>query len=154
MKKLLFERSFQPFFVTGLASAVIALFLKIIHPESLFDISIYNSDYTIANYKIWFLFSLYLFSLSAIYYAVSKAKLKTKSWLMVSHYTFIVLFLIFFVLFSAFGSSDMQKLMTNVPLSTFLGIYAIIFVVDAVLFFLGILFLIINLFSLKRNKQK
>jgi hypothetical protein len=154
MRKLLFERSFQPFFVTALVSAIIALFLKTIHPESLFDISIYNSDYTIANYKIWFLFSLYLFSLSAIYYSIDKAKLRTKSWLMISHYIFIVLFLIFFVLFSVFSSSDMQKLMTKMPLLTFLSIYAMIFIVDVILFFLGIIFLIINLFSLKRNKQK
>ncbi|MGZ4090252.1 MAG: hypothetical protein ACXVNO_05995, partial [Bacteroidia bacterium] len=146
MKKRLLEKSYQPFFGTGLFAAVIALFLKIIHPESIFDVSIYNMDIVIPNSKVWFVFSLYLFFLAGIYYVISRSRLRSKHWLVISHYVFIILFLVFFAFFSAFESRDVQNLIGGIPLSTLITIYGTIFLADVLFFFIGLLLLFVNLF--------
>lgn len=154
MKKILLEKSYQPFFGTGLFAAVIALFLKIVHPESTFDVSIYNMDLVVLNSKVWFVFSLYLFFLSGVYYVISRTKLKPKHWLVVSHYVFIVLFLVFFGFFSAFESRDVQSLIEGIPLSTMITVYGTIFLADVLFFFIGVLLLFVNLFSLRKTSKK
>jgi len=154
MRKLLLETSYQPFFGTGMFAAVIALFLKIIHPESVFDVSVYDIYISRPNSSVWFVFSLYLFFLAGIYYAVSKTKLKPRHWLVISHYVFIILFLIFFAFFSAFESHDVQDLISGTPLSTLITVYGTLFLVDLLFFFVGIILLFVNLFTLKKTSKK
>jgi len=153
MKKIEFEKLYIPFLITGLFSLAFALFFKIFYPDSIFDVSIYNTDYSVANSRIWFWFSVYLLFLAVVYFAISKAKLKTKFWLVISHYIFIALFLFFFIVFSAFENREFQKIVSKVPLITLISVYSIIFITDAILFFLGVLFLFINILSLRRDKE-
>jgi hypothetical protein len=45
-------------------------------------------------------------------------------------------------------------LLGGIPLITLITIYGIVFLIDVVFFILGILFLLINIFSLSKNKTK
>jgi hypothetical protein len=152
MKKRLIEKSYQPFFTTALFAGIIALFFWLAHPGSTFTASIYDVDVAISNAKVWAIFSVYLFFLAAIYYTISKNNLKPKRWLLVSHYTFIVLFLVFFAVFSAFDSGDVQQLIKNIPLSVIITIYGSIFLADLIFFFTGIVLLLVNLFTLRKTQ--
>ncbi len=151
MKKILREKPHQPFFAIALVSAAIAIFLKLIHPEALFSVSIFNIDITQYQFRLWTWFTIYFMILTGIYFAIFKTELKTKRWLVMSHYVFIILFLAFFILFSIFGSNDMMTLMPNIPLNTFITIYGIIFLADVIMFLIGVIFLIINLITLKEK---
>jgi len=154
MKRLFFEKAYQPFVLTGLIALCIAIFFKGAYPDSVFDLSVYNKDYSIFTSRIWFLFVGYLFFLALIYFIISKTKLKTKRWLVISHYIFIVLFLVFFIIFSSFSNPGVQEMLAGIPLITLISVYGIIFLFDGVFFILGLLFLFINLFSLKKNNIK
>ena len=110
MKKISFNKTYRPFLITGWIALFMALFFKIFYPESNFDVSIYSTDFFMAYSVVWLSFSGYLFLLAAIYFYINKAGLKTKKWLVNSHYMFIVLFLFFFIVFSAFGNADVKKL--------------------------------------------
>lgn len=154
MKKTLFEKTYQLFLITGIISLGIAIFFKIIFPKSLFELSVYDVYFITLTSRIWFLFSGYLFFLSTIYYVISRTKLKTKKWLVISHYTFIILFLVFFAIFTSLTNQRIQSLFGGIPLITLISIYGIVFLIDAVFFVLGLLFLFVNLISLRRNKTK
>lgn len=154
VKKTLFEKAYLLFLITGLISASVAFFFKVAYPNSLFDVSVYDVNFITKTSRIWFLFTGYLLLLAFIYYIISKKKLKTKSWLVISHYTFIILFLAFFALFSSFSNQNIQKLLGGIPLFTLITLYGIIFLIDVIFFILGILFLFISLFSLNKNKSK
>jgi hypothetical protein len=149
MKQVIFEKPYQPFLLTGLIIFCVAIFIRGSYPNSLFEVSIYNVDYSTSTSRIWFIFSGYLFFLAFVYYIVFRNSLRTKKWLVISHYAFIILFLALFSAFSAFSSPHIQDLMSSVPFTTLITIYGIIFLADLVLFISGIVLLIINLFSLK-----
>jgi hypothetical protein len=153
MKKILLYQPFKPFFITGLATLGIALFLYVIYPASFFVFSGYGADIEIENYRVWILISSFLFFLAAIYYVAGKAKLKWKDWMVILHYVFIVLFIVFFAFFSLFGSKDFQRMMSDTPLIVMVGIYGLVFAIDALLFLIGFIVFFINLFSL-RNQTK
>lgn len=154
MKKTLFEKTYQLFLITGIISFGIAFFFKTAFPKSFFELSVYDVYFTTLTSRIWFLFSGYLFLLSTIYYIISRTKLKMKTWLVISHYTFIILFLVFFALFTSLTNQRIQSLFGGIPLITLISIYGIVFLIDAVFFVLGLLFLFVNLFSLRKKKEK
>lgn len=154
MKKILLYQPFKPFFITGLATLGISLFLFVMYPVALFDFSGYGKHIELENYKVWLLISSFLFFLSLIYFVAYRSNLKAKSWLVIIHYIFIVLFLIFFTAFSLFGSKDFQQIMADTPLLVLISIYGLIFVIDAGLFVIGLLLLLINLFSLSKNGKQ
>jgi hypothetical protein len=150
MKQVIFEKPYQPFLLTGLLIFCVAIFIRGAYPDSLFEVSIYNTDYSALMSRIWFGFAGYLFFLALVYYIVFRNSLRTKKWLVVLHYVFVALFLAMFTLFSIFPSPAMQKTVRGIPLTTLITIYGIIFLADVLLFISGILLLIINLFSLKQ----
>lgn len=154
MEKTLFQKTYWLFLVTFLISFGIAVFFKIVFPDSIFELSVTDVYFNTRTSHIWFLFAGYLFVLTIIYYVIGRTKLKTKKWLVVSHYIFIILFLIFFAIFSSLTNQNVQKLFGGIPLITLITIYGIIFLIDVIFFILGILFLFINLFSLNKNKTK
>jgi hypothetical protein len=154
MKNILTDNVYRLFLLTGFVSLCIALVFKGVYPTSFLDVSIYGVDINIASSQIWFLFTGYLFLLTSIYFVISKAKLKTKKWLVISHYSFIVLFLVFFAIFSSLSSWGAQRLLDEIPLITLITIYGILFLIDVIFFALGILFLFVNIFSLSKNKVK
>ena len=154
MKKIIFETVYSPFLLLGLIALSIAIFFKVAQPDSIFDVNIYNVDFRIATTHIWFLFTGYMFLLVAIYFIISRTKLRPKKGMIIAHYAFIVLFLIFFSLFLSFGNATVQKIIANIPFSTLITIYGLIFITDVVLFLIGIFFLILNLLSLKGNNTK
>lgn len=151
MKKILLYQPFKPFFITGLATFGIALFLYIKYPVSLFILSSNQLNINVENYKMWMLISSFLFFLAAIYFIAGKINLKARTWLVILHYIFVLLFVIFFCLFSLFGSSEVQQLISKLPLLVFISMYGLIFVIDAGLFVLGFLLFLINLGSLRKN---
>lgn len=151
MKKILLYRPFKPFFITGLATLGISLFLYIMYPVSLFDFSGYGTRIEIENFKMWLLISSFFFFLAGIYFIAEKINLKTKTWLVILHYIFMLLFLIFFTAFSLFGSKDFQQLISNVPLLVLISVYGVIFAIDAGLFVLGLLLFFINVISLHKD---
>jgi len=154
MKKILLQKPYMPFLVTALFAIAIAVIFKGIFPHERLDVSIYNEDYSISQSRIWFLFTAYLFFLAGIYFVISRAKLRIKRSLVISHYVFITLFLSFFVIFSVFSTPAVQRLISGFPLSTLITVYGIIFIADAFFFSLGIILLFVNLFSLKKDKIK
>ena len=154
MEKTLFQKTYQLFLVMGFISLGLALLFSNSFSNSVFELSVSEVYFSTPTSRIWVLFAGYMFLLTFIYYIISRAKLKTKKWLVISHYTFIILFLVGFVIFSCITNQHIQSLFGGIPLITLISIYGIIFFIDAVLFILGILFLLINLFSLHRNKTK
>lgn len=154
MKKIILESAYQPFLLLGLIALSISIFFKGLHPDSFFDVSIFNMDFSIATSRIWFLFTGYIFFLVLIYYIISRTTLRSKQWMIISHYIFILLFLIFFSIFLSFGNTSVQSLMTKIPFSTLISIYGIILITDVSLFIFGVLFLLLNLISLRKNKSK
>lgn len=154
MEKTLFQKTYQLFLIMGFISLGLALLFKSGFPSSVFELSISDVYFSTPTSHIWLLFAGYLFLLTAIYYVISRTKLKPKKWLVVSHYIFIILFLVFFALFSSFTNQRIQNLFGGIPLITLISLYGIIFLIDAVFFILGILFLLLNLFSLSKNKSK
>jgi membrane-bound ClpP family serine protease len=125
-----------------------------VHPDSVFDVSLYDWDFSIATSRIWFLFAGYIFFLAFIYFVISRTKLKSKKWIVITHYTFILLFLVFFSVFLSFANPSVQSLIGRMPFSALITIYGVIFVTDVALFFLGIIFLLLELFSLRKNTSK
>lgn len=154
MKRIFFEKAYQPFLATALITLGIALFFKGVYPGSVFDVSVYDIDFNIATSRVWFLFTGYLLFLSIIYFVISRNRLKTKKWLVISHYVFIVSFLVFFMVFSSFSSPGVKKLTADIPIVSLITLYGTIFLLDVIFFALGLIFLLINLFSLSRNKAK
>jgi hypothetical protein len=154
MNKVLIERPMLPFLLTALFAMMVALFFLSLFPQARFDLSIYNHAISIKQSAVWLLFSAYLFLLGTIYYVISSVRLRTKKWLVLSHYVFIVLFLIFFALFSSFANRGVQKLISGIPLTTLITLYGTIFVIDALFFLLGLLMLVANLLTLKKSKMK
>jgi hypothetical protein len=153
MKKTLLYRPFKPFFVTGLATLGISLFIYVMYPMSMFDINVYNKYFTTESFKAWLWISAYLFFLAAIYYIAFRSELKTKNWLVITHYVFILLFLILFILFSTFPSKDMQDILSGLSIFSLLFVYSVIFFMDVVFFFAGLILFIANLFALNKNKK-
>jgi hypothetical protein len=151
MKKILLYQPFKPFFITGLATLGIALFLYVMYPVAFFDFSGYGTRIELENYKVWLLISAFLFFLSLIYFVAYRSNLKAKTWLVILHYIFILLFLIFFIAFSLFGSKDFQEMIADIPLLVLISAYGLIFAIDAGLFALGLLLFLVNLFSLRKN---
>lgn len=154
MKKTLFQKTYWLFLITFLISFGVALFFKIGFPDSIFELSITDVYFSTRTSHIWFLFAGYLFILTIIYYVISRTKLKAKKWMVVSHYIFIILFLVFFAVFSSLTNQRVQMLFGGIPLITLITLYGIVFLIDVVFFILGILFLLINIFSLGKNKTK
>lgn len=138
----------------GFISLGIAVFFRRAFPNSIFEVSVSDVYFSTTTSRIWFLFAGYLFLLTGIYFVINKKKLKSKKWLVISHYIFIILFLVFFAIFSSLSNPNVQKLFGGIPLITLITLYGIIFLVDVVFFILGIVFLFINLFSLSKNKTK
>jgi hypothetical protein len=151
MKKILLEKPFGPFLATGLVTATIALYLKLIHPEAWFDVSVYNTDLRASQASIWFGFSLYLFLLAGIYFLTRRAKLRMKRWLIILHYTFVLLFLILFTVFSAFNYKEVQRMVSGTPITTLILVYGLVFFTDLAFFAIGILMLPVNILSAKKN---
>lgn len=154
MEKTLYQKTYQLFLIMGFISLGLALLFKSGFPNSVFELSVSDVYFSTPTSRIWLLFAGYMFLLTSIYYIISRTKLKTKKWLVISHYTFIILFLVFFAIFSSLSNQRIQNLFGGIPLITLISLYGMIFLIDAVLFILGILFLLINLVSLHRNKTK
>lgn len=153
MKKTLLYSPFRPFFITGLATLGISLFLYIMYPVSMLDVSVYNTYFTTESFRAWLWISAYLLFLAAIYYIAFRSGLKTKTWLVITHYVFILLFLMLFILFSTFPSKDMQDILSGLSVFSLLFIYSLIFFMDVVFFFVGLILFIANLFTLNKNKE-
>jgi hypothetical protein len=154
MKHLLLNKPYQPFFVLGVVTAGIAIFLRMVYPASMFDVCIYNVDYLYPNYKIWSFFSIYVFTLTAVYYVIANTTLKARRWLVISHYIFILLLPVFFALFSSHSNKDVQRLIAGMPLNLVLGIYSFVLLVDGFLFVGGLVLLLVNLVTLKKKNLK
>ena len=154
-KKNVFYESVYPLFIlTAFVALCVAVVFKEIFPASFFDVSITDFTFSISSSRIWFMFAAYLLVLATIYFIISKTNLKTKKWLVVSHYTFILLFLVFFAIFSSLSNAGVQKLLSGIPVLSIITAYGVVFLIDIIFFILGIFLLLINLFSLSKKRSK
>jgi hypothetical protein len=143
-------KPYKPFFLVAVLSLAIAFMYRIFSPETYFDLSFY--DYmTLNNFYLWIVFSAYIFLLSAIYYIVHKKGLHARTWLIRSHFIFIILFLLLLFTFSLFNTVPFQQVTSGMPFLVLFGIYGTIFFIDLVLFVIGLLILLVNIFSLKKD---
>jgi hypothetical protein len=146
------KRPFWPFLISALLSTALGLIYYFFYPGSYLDISTGNY-HNIHTGMAWLIIALYLFILSAVYYAEDRRKYLISGWLIILHFVFILFFLIFFFVFSSFNSSYAKHLLNGVPFFTLIGIYGGIFLLDLSLFLLGIVSLLINLFSFHKERR-
>lgn len=152
MKKILFEKPHQPFLILALLTFSIFIFFKGAHPETTFDLYIFDHEINSSMSFVWLVFTLYLLVLSIIYFIITRSKLKPLRFMVLMHYIFLVLFLVFFVVFSAFENEDLRRIISGGSFSTLLNVYACIFAIDFIFLAGGILLLFINLFVLSKKK--
>jgi hypothetical protein len=144
------QKPYRPFFILAVISLVVALVYRLFSPATYFDISI-REYYALNIFHVWLIFSTYVFLLSGIYYIIARKNLHSRTWLLRSHYIFIVLFLFFFFLFSLFNTVPVQELTSGISFYVLFGIYGMLFILDVALFIGGLLFLLVNIISLKRD---
>lgn len=151
MKRLFFEKTYWPFLLTGAFTFIIAVYLRYAHPNEALDLNYRNNFYNIPDYKIWFIFSLYLGLMAILYYLVNRKKIRTRKWMVTLHYIFIILFLIFFVGFSLLNNREFQSLIASLSLLNVILIYGIIVILDVSFLLAGVVLFIINLITLKKK---
>lgn len=147
--KLFFQRPYLFFLGVAIITLLVAINYFYYYPESYFDL---GGDYelSLSCSVCWGVFSGYCFILSAIYYTAAKGKLKTKGWLVLSHFIFVLLFLVLFFVFSSFNTSYVQDHISGLPFFTLITIYAIIFFLDVGLFVTGLVLLVASVLSFKK----
>jgi hypothetical protein len=152
MNPKIYHKPFVPFLITGLASLLIAAVYYFAFPGAYFDLSIENY-FTVSNHYVWLLFAVYALFLAAIYYAAYKGKLVLRRWLVTLHFVFVLLFLVFFAALSSFNAPAMRAFLSGLPMLVVIGIYGAVFVVDVLLMVSGLLMLIVNIASFRREKE-
>ena len=151
------KKAARLFFYTGVATLGISLVYYIFFPESFFDLSV-GTYFSISSGPLWLIFTVYLLLLSALYYVAARGRLKVRKWMLVSHYLFVVMFLLVFLLFSQFNEDYTRRLLSTYSAMGVVIIYSTIFLVDIILFIAGIAILAANLLvlsdpSAKRGKK-
>jgi hypothetical protein len=144
------HKPYRPFFIVGILSLVVAFTYSIFLPDAYFDLSL-KEYHMLSNFHIWLVFAGFVFLLSAIYYIAAKKQLRTYKLLVRAHFIFVILFLLFFLLFSTFNISQVQSLVSGIPFFVLVTIYGTIFILDIFFFITGLLLLLFNIFSVKKN---
>lgn len=147
--KAVFTHPHRPFLITALLCFIIALVYRLYFRESYFDISA-RHYFSLSNYYAWSLLGGYVLLLSGIYYIAERGKLSIQKWMLKAHYIFLLLFLIFFFIFSSFNAGWMQDAVSSMPFMLVLSLYGIVFLLDVFLFIAGLISLVINLASMKK----
>ncbi|PBQ30510.1 hypothetical protein CNR22_01580 [Sphingobacteriaceae bacterium] len=119
------------------------------YPEAYFDL---GGDFqlTVSCATCWFTFSGYTLTLSGIYYTASKGELKTRHWLVMLHFIFVILFLLLFFAISSFNTPYVQKHVSGMPFFSLVFIYAVVFFLDLIFFIISLILLLVNILSFKR----
>ena len=146
----LYRKPYEPFFIAGLVTMCIALGYFLFSRNSYFDVSLKNYM-VLRSFYVWFIFSAYIFLLSGLYFAISKMKFRVKKWLLVPHFIFVILFLLSFLVFSSFNTELVKNYFAETPFLVLFSFYGLIFLLDIFFFITSMLFLIINLFSFKKE---
>jgi hypothetical protein len=149
MKSLLLK-PYWLFSGVAVLAFITALYYYYVYPETFFDFGTHR-EYYIGMHYVWLIFAIYVLGLAAIYYTATKGRLRTRRWLIGTHFAFIVLFLFLFLLLSTFNTPFIQDRISGFPLLTIIGIYAVIFLLDLISLVIGLVLLLANILLFKRN---
>ncbi|MGZ3882928.1 MAG: hypothetical protein ACXVPQ_04895 [Bacteroidia bacterium] len=133
----------------------IALLLQIVAKDFVFVLNFFDFEIRQPYPLVFLELGLYLLVLGLIYYAAYRAGLQSRKWLVVSHYAFVILFLMLFLSFCLFDIPEIQRLISwfNLSLATAVICYALLLSTDIVIFFIGLLLLMLNFFSFKKTNK-
>ncbi|WP_317897707.1 hypothetical protein [Aurantibacillus circumpalustris] len=152
MVKLFFRKPQTFFFGIALVTLLVAVNYFYYYPEAYFDLG-GDFEFSVSCSTCWFAFSVYTLILSGIYYTASKGGVKTRHWLLMSHFIFVILFLLMFFVFSSFNTSYVQDRISGLPFITLIVIYGVIFLLDLIFFAISMILLLLNILSFKKPKS-
>lgn len=151
MFKTFFAKPQLFFFGVAIATLLVAVNYFYYYPEAYFDLG-GNYEFSVSCATCWFAFSGYTFILSGIYYTAAKGKLKTRHWLVLLHFVFVILFLLLFFAFSSFNTPYVQDHISGIPFFTLILIYGVVFLMDLIVFVISLILLFANILSFRRPK--
>ena len=135
---------------TGLAALFLSLIYYLFFREHFFDMSV-GTYFTIASYYLWLIMAGFLFLLSGIYYMAVRGRLRIRAGMVLTHFVFILLFLLFFLVFSNFNAPLFEPLTGGLPFWVLVSVYGTIFLTDLILLGLGLIIMTVNLLSSKKQ---
>jgi hypothetical protein len=149
------SKAFRFFLITAIASALMSVIMYFYNKEAMLDFTVFDLSIHSSYATVWEIFSIYLFVLSLIYLIIDNSSLQPNRWLVTSHFVFVISFLLVFMGFSLFDTTGFRILISvyQIPTITVFVIYAFLLVTDLVLFLLGLIFLLLNLLSLHKEKR-
>lgn len=127
-------------------SLLIAAIYFLNRPASSFDLPV-NRNFSVPTYRVWLILSGYSAFLTFIYFVAAETHASIRRWLALLHFVFMALFLLLFLAFSTFDFGQLRSWFPRMPFLVVFTIYALVFAVDIVLFFAGLVMLFINLIS-------
>lgn len=152
MNNRFFQKPQLFFFGIALVTLLTGLIYFRFYPEARIDLG-GDYEFSASLAFCWLAISGYTFILSAIYYIASKGRLKMRRWLVLLHFIFLIVFLVLFLAFTSFDSAYVQDHISGLSFFTLILAYALIFLLDLIAFVIGLVLLIVNIFSFRRPGQ-
>jgi hypothetical protein len=150
MLKTLHSKPYLLFSVTGIISLLVSAYYYFCLPDSSFDISV-RKYFEINSAVAWLTLSGYNFLLAAIYFITAKRELHTRNWLVITHFVFVILFLLVFFAFSSFNAPYAREIVSGMPFLTLVVLYGMVFLTDVIFFITGIALLVVNILTMKKD---
>jgi|GEM_PF-6873118 len=149
MPKSFFQKPQLFFLGIAVATALVAINYFYYYPESYFDLG-GDIQLTLSSSTCWFIFSGYALVLAGIYYTASKGRLKTRDWLVILHFIFVILFLLVFFAFSSFNTPYVQDHISGIPFLSLMVVYGMVFLLDLIFFVISLILLLVNILSFRK----
>lgn len=149
MVKLFFQKPQTFFFGVALITLLVAVNYFYYYPEAYLDLG-GDFEFSVSCSTCWFTFSVYTLILSGIYYTASKGGLRTRHWLLMLHFVFVILFLVLFYVFSSFNTPYVQDHISGMPFITLMITYGVLFLLDLIFFVISLILLLVNILSFKK----
>lgn len=152
MLRLFFKKPYLFFLGIAIITLLVGVIYFYYYPEAYFDL---GGDYelSLSCSICWLMFSGYGFILSGIYYTAARGRLKTRNWLVLSHFIFVILFLLLFFAFSSFNTAYVQDHISGLPFFTLITVYGLIFLLDLIMFVISLILLMVNILSFKKSDR-
>lgn len=145
------SKPYKPFFLISAVTILISLTYYFYFPDSYFDISI-GRYFSLSNYYAWFIFGSYTFVLGVIYYLSAQNNLKTRRWLLNTHFVFVLLFMVLFFMLSSFNTAWVREFTSARSFFSVLLVYGSLYLLDIVFLVSGLMLLVVNLLDQQRRK--
>ncbi|MFL5753421.1 MAG: hypothetical protein ACJ76F_08440 [Bacteroidia bacterium] len=147
------QKAYKLFITGGIVLALISIIIKLLKPDSVFDVRVLDLPIRTSWSFLWFAFSIYLFILAGVYLGVERLKLRTRKWLLISHCVCVGLFIVLAAILNSLDFAGFHTFLErlHVSLITLLSIYAFLLLADVILFLAGIMALVINLYTFSKK---